>query len=87
MPAGELMTLYQAFDQERIAAGPHDVAPGDPTSEEFLRTAEIGDGWLHPKSSNYTFVVELASGDRHGFGVYKPERGEAPLWVIPELDD
>ena len=74
------MALYQGFDHERIASGPHDVTPGDDGAEDFVRTAAIGDGWLHPRSSNYTFVVELTNGDCHGFGVYKPERGEAPLW-------
>ena len=77
------MTLYQDFDQERIASGPHDVTPADQGAEDFVRTADFGDGWLHPRSSNYTFVVELTDGPRHGFGVYKPERGEAPLWDFP----
>lgn len=77
------MTLYQDFDHQRIASGPHDVTPTDQGAEDFVRTADIGDGWLHPRSSNYTFVVELTAGARHGFGVYKPERGEAPLWDFP----
>ncbi|MDA0799036.1 MAG: SCO1664 family protein [Chloroflexi bacterium] len=77
------MTLYQDFDQEQIASGPHDVTPADQGAEDFVRTADIGNGWLHPRSSNYTFVVELTDGPRHGFGVYKPERGEAPLWDFP----
>jgi uncharacterized repeat protein (TIGR03843 family) len=74
------MTLYQRFDGHLIASGPHDVAPGDDGAEDFVRNAVMGDGWLHPRSSNYTFVVELTDGARHGFGVYKPARGEAPLW-------
>lgn len=74
------MTLYEGFDQERIASTSHDVSPRDEKAEDFVRTAEIGDGWLHPRSSNYTFVVELTDGARHGFGVYKPEKGETPLW-------
>ena len=77
------MTLYQGFDQEHITSSPHDVAPDDHESEEFVRLAEIGDGWLHPRSSNYTFVVELTHGEHHGFGMYKPARGEAPLWDFP----
>ena len=77
------MTLYQEFDKEGIASGPHDVAPADAGAEGFVRSAEMGDGWLHPRSSNYTFVVALVDGSRHGFGVYKPERGEAPLWDFP----
>jgi uncharacterized repeat protein (TIGR03843 family) len=77
------MVLYQGFDQEHITSGPHDVPPSDQKSEEFVRLAEIGDGWLHPRSSNYTFVVELKHGERRGFGMYKPQRGEASLWDFP----
>jgi hypothetical protein len=75
--------LYQEFAQEYITSGPHDFAPGGQESEEFVRLAEIGNGWLHPQSSNYTFVVELTHGQRRGFGMYKPQRGEAPLWDFP----
>lgn len=74
------MALYERFDYDRIALGPHDVVPGDDGAENFVRSAAIGDGWLHPRSSNYTFVVELTDGACHGFGVYKPEQGEVPLW-------
>lgn len=63
--------------------GPSDVAPADEHAVDFVRRAEMGDGWLHPAASNYTFVVELALGDLHGYGVYKPEHGEAPLWDFP----
>ena len=31
-------------------------------------------------SSNATFLVELAQGGQNGFGIYKPQRGERPLW-------
>lgn len=31
-------------------------------------------------SSNATFLVELRQGDDSGFGIYKPLRGERPLW-------
>jgi uncharacterized repeat protein (TIGR03843 family) len=77
------MTLRRDFDRQRIEAGPHDVRPDAPDAERFVREARIGDGWLHPRSSNYTFVVELALDDRRGFGVYKPASGEAPLWDFP----
>lgn len=83
MPAVELMTLYRGFDRERIVAGPHDVAPNNPDAARFVREAEMGDGWLHPRSSNYTFVVELRLEGKQGFGVYKPGAGEAPLWDFP----
>jgi uncharacterized repeat protein (TIGR03843 family) len=33
--------------------------------------------------SNYTFAVEITSGDETIQGVYKPTRGERPLWDFP----
>lgn len=33
--------------------------------------------------SNYTFAVEISSGDQTLQGVYKPTRGERPLWDFP----
>ena len=77
------MALHRAFETAPVTDGPHDVAPGDEGAEEFVREAEIGDGWLHPRASNYTFIVELRLGSARGFGVYKPRSGEAPLWDFP----
>jgi hypothetical protein len=34
--------------------------------------------------SNYTFLVEVQHGDKAYPGVYKPTRGEQPLWDFPE---
>ncbi len=36
-----------------------------------------------PWSSNATFLVELALGDATTLAVYKPGRGERPLWDFP----
>jgi uncharacterized repeat protein (TIGR03843 family) len=36
-----------------------------------------------PWSSNATFFVELTLGDVRGHAVYKPGRGERPLWDFP----
>ena len=68
---------------ERVAMGRSDVPPADPRAFDFVSNAAMGEGWLHPAASNYTFVVELTSGDACGYGVYKPERGENPLWDFP----
>jgi uncharacterized repeat protein (TIGR03843 family) len=83
VPEGELMPLQRGFPKARIAKGPHDVRPGGDDALAFVREAEIGDGWLHPQSSNYTFFVELSLAGKRGFGVYKPQAGEAPLWDFP----
>ena len=36
-----------------------------------------------PWSSNATFLVELALGSAMTLAIYKPERGERPLWDFP----
>ena len=64
--------------------GRSDVAPLDPAAESFLAEAEIGQGWLMPGASNHTFLVELCSGSKQGYGIYKPQAGEAPLWDFPD---
>ncbi len=33
--------------------------------------------------SNYTFLVQVKSGEQTGSGIYKPRDGEAPLWDFP----
>jgi hypothetical protein len=38
---------------------------------------------LMPDSSNYTFLVRVSDGDLDGLGIYKPRRGERPLWDFP----
>src|SRR5438128_357233 len=40
---------------------------------------------LIPWGSNYTFLVALSHGDQpEALGIYKPRRGEAPLWDFPD---
>jgi uncharacterized repeat protein (TIGR03843 family) len=39
---------------------------------------------LLPHGSNYTFFVIIGDGQQKTFGVYKPTRGEQPLWDFPE---
>ena len=38
---------------------------------------------LLPYSSNYTFLTRVRSGDDEVLAVYKPRRGERPLWDFP----
>ena len=77
------MPLYSHYPHAEIAAGRHDVPPSAPDAERFVRKADIGDGWLHPYASNYTFVVRLSLDEQEGCGVYKPQTGERPLWDFP----
>jgi uncharacterized repeat protein (TIGR03843 family) len=39
---------------------------------------------LLPNSSNYTFLARATAGDEQVLAVYKPRRGEMPLWDFPE---
>ena len=59
------------------AAGPSDVL-------ELLTEGDIRPLGLMPRASNYTFLAEVGEGDRTVLAVYKPRRGETPLWDFPE---
>jgi hypothetical protein len=39
---------------------------------------------LMPWSSNYTFLVTMCIGNEETLAVYKPSRGERPLWDFPD---
>jgi uncharacterized repeat protein (TIGR03843 family) len=62
----------------------HDLRPQDTDAIEFLQQAVMGNSWLIPNASNYTFLVELTLEERSGYGIYKPRSGEASLWDFPE---
>lgn len=48
-----------------------------------LRTGEIEILGRMPWSSNAIFLVEVNDADRTAKAVYKPEKGERPLWDFP----
>jgi len=49
-----------------------------------LETGEAVSCDLTPLGSNYTFLVELSlDSEPFEYGVYKPRRGENPLWDFP----
>lgn len=51
---------------------------------DLLATAELDVQGRMPWSSNATFLVDLQrDGHTRAQGVYKPERGERPLWDFP----
>lgn len=49
----------------------------------LLEKADIQIEGLVPWGSNYTFLVKLCHEQREGQGIYKPKRGERPLWDFP----
>ena len=66
---------------------PRAIANVTSVDEDALRLLEHGElellGVL-PRSSNYTFLAKATDGATEILAVYKPRRGEAPLWDFPE---
>jgi uncharacterized repeat protein (TIGR03843 family) len=56
------------------------AAPGAP---DFLTRGEITIKGRLPRASNATYLVEVAHDGATGLAVYKPGRGERPLWDFP----
>jgi len=59
------------------------IRPGDPAMRELLERGEIEVLGLMPWSSNGTYLVQVRRGEDHAPAIYKPERGERPLWDFP----
>jgi uncharacterized repeat protein (TIGR03843 family) len=58
------------------------MAAGSPPPD-LLVDGEVRIKGRLPDSSNATLLVELALGDETALAVYKPLRGERPLWDFP----
>ena len=56
----------------------------DPAVPRVLGTGELEVLGLLPNASNHTFLTRAKSADEELLAVYKPRRGEAPLWDFPE---
>lgn len=56
----------------------------DPRVPAALVSGELELLGLLPNSSNYTFLARATAGDDQVLAVYKPRRGEMPLWDFPE---
>jgi uncharacterized repeat protein (TIGR03843 family) len=58
------------------------------SDKDALRLLECGElqetHGLIPWSSNYTFLIALAVDGLEALAVYKPRRGERPLWDFPD---
>jgi hypothetical protein len=67
-------------DERALEAGLNDPAVAPALARGGLEI--LG---LLPRSSNYTFLVRATGEDGDtALGVYKPQRGEIPLWDFPE---
>ncbi len=62
---------------------PRPRALGEADVLELLRTAEIEVLGLLPYASNATMLTRITDGDLEALAVYKPRRGERPLWDFP----
>lgn len=66
------------------------TAPPPPTPIELsallnlLRNGKLEIQGLLPYGSNYTFLVTVTHQNQTALAVYKPTRGEQPLWDFPE---
>lgn len=49
----------------------------------ILQTGEIEVEGLMPWSSNYTFLIRVCASQYELSAIYKPRRGERPLWDFP----
>lgn len=56
----------------------------DPAVSPEMATGDLEILGLLPRSSNYTFLARAGEGDDAVLVVYKPRRGEIPLWDFPE---
>jgi len=51
---------------------------------QFLASARVTDHGLLPRGSNDVFAAELEGEAQTILAIYKPRRGEAPLWDFPD---
>ena len=76
------MDTSEAFVGGRVSDVP-DEAPIIIEIEQILRLLSTGEIELHgrlPWSSNYSFLISVRDEDLECLAVYKPQRGERPLW-------
>lgn len=66
---------------ERSPADSLKVTPEE--ALEILGTGDVTVLGLLPYSSNYTFLARVERGNEEMLAVYKPRRGERPLWDFP----
>ncbi len=55
----------------------------DPAVPAALARGEITILGLMPNSSNYTFLAKARTSEETALAIYKPRRGEIPLWDFP----
>jgi uncharacterized repeat protein (TIGR03843 family) len=66
----------------RDERSPQAARVSDPLA--LLGEGEIELVGLMPNASNYTFLARCRRGDDETLAIYKPARGESPLWDFPD---
>ena len=59
------------------------MAVAEARAHGLLRDGDVDVLGRMPWSSNATFLVNLSNGDGEMLAIYKPQRGERPLWDFP----
>src|SRR5471030_2850023 len=59
------------------------MAVAEARAAALLRDGDVDVLGRMPWSSNATFLVNLSDGDDEMLAIYKPQRGERPLWDFP----
>jgi len=74
------------FDRRREEPWPPVPRPvSAEAAAELLASGRVVSYELIPWGSNYTYLAALSHGDEpEALAVYKPRRGEAPLWDFPD---
>jgi uncharacterized repeat protein (TIGR03843 family) len=73
--------VQPAHRSRRARLPPHELMGVDRAAQlEVLACGDIEIEGRMPWSSNATFLVDVTLGDRAGKAIYKPQRGERPLW-------
>lgn len=76
--------LHLQLHPDESAPQPVRVPLSDDAAIAMLASAEFVAEKLVPWGSNYTFAVGLSDPDgAEHLGIYKPQRGERPLWDFP----
>src|SRR5436305_1850227 len=72
-----------AESEVEVVRQPKNITPEQ--AQQMLSDGEITACELLPWGSNYSFAVALSlDGQPDVIGIYKPRRGEVPLWDFPD---
>ena len=74
------MSVLRAPDRPRRSSVPADELIDRARQLALLRDGAVDIVGRMPWSSNATFLVDVALGEQHAQAIYKPLRGERPLW-------